>query len=186
MTTSYEPEPYLRLSDPHHLKALADPRRMQIMRILSARAATNQQIANILQEPPARVLHHLRTLIDAGLVVLVDEHVRGGNVEKYYRATARVYGFDLESEAAESITSSVLTSIVSEVVASLQIWPDAVPEFEGRRARLSPTRLQAFSEEMNRLINDYWGGPNNPIDEDDDADLYAIMSVIYRFPGEPA
>lgn len=183
---THEPAPYLRVSDPRQLKAFADPRRMQIMRVLSTQAATNQQLANILQEPPARVLHHLRALIDADLVVLVDKRIRGGNVEKFYRATARVYGFDLEANTGEPLTISALTSTMNEVIASMHIWPDFLPEFEGRRARFTPERLQAFNAEMNRLIDTYWGGPDNPIEDDESAELHAIMSVIYRFPGDTA
>lgn len=39
------------------------------------------------------MLHHLRVLLRAELIRLVEERVRIGNVEKYSRATARVSGF---------------------------------------------------------------------------------------------
>lgn len=185
MPTQYQPDDYIRISDPRQIKAFADPRRMRIMRILSTNEVTNQQLADALEEPPARILHHLRTLIDAGLVRRVDERIRGGNVEKYYRATARVYGFDLESDSGPSLASSALSSTISEVAASIQLWPDDVPDFEGRRARISPEQLQAFTERLNHLIDEYWGGPENTTDDELTADLYAFMSVVYRFPGKP-
>jgi putative molybdopterin biosynthesis protein len=83
---------YLRtIQDFEHLKILADPRRLAILRILMAEPATLSQLGQILSEHPARVRHHLKLLERAGLVELVDQRVVRGFVEKYYRARARAY-----------------------------------------------------------------------------------------------
>ena len=105
--TSFEPAPFLPVSEPKQLKAISDARRARILRILADREATNQQLAAALGEPQARVLHHVRVLLDAGLIRLVDERVRGGNVEKYYRATARLFGFRPGPEETAPIDGGV-------------------------------------------------------------------------------
>ena len=83
---------YLRtIQDFEHLKILADPRRLAILRLLMVDSATLSQLGQILGEHPARVRHHLKLLERAGLVELVDQRVVRGFVEKYYRARARAF-----------------------------------------------------------------------------------------------
>ena len=77
------------------LKAIADPRRLAILRQLMAAAATLTQLGKILDAHPAKVRYHLKQLEKAGLVQLVRTEVVGGNVEKYYQATAGAYRIDL-------------------------------------------------------------------------------------------
>ncbi len=70
------------------LKALSDPRRLRLLRLLMAQPATLSQLAAQTGHSPAWVRHHLLRLQRAGLVEL--DHVRttGRVREKYYRATA--------------------------------------------------------------------------------------------------
>lgn len=90
--TIAKPMDYLRtIQDFEHLKILADPRRLAILRLLMVESATLSQLGQILGEHPARVRHHLKLLERAGLVQLVDQRVVRGFVEKYYRARARAF-----------------------------------------------------------------------------------------------
>jgi putative molybdopterin biosynthesis protein len=83
---------YLRtIQDFEHLKILADPRRLAILRLLMVEPATLSQLGQILGEHPAQVRHHLKLLERAGLVELVGERVVRGFVEKYYQARARAF-----------------------------------------------------------------------------------------------
>lgn len=83
---------YLRtIQDFEHLKILADPRRLAILRLLMVEPATLSQLGQSLGEHPARVRHHLKLLERAGLVELVDQRVVRGFIEKYYRARARAF-----------------------------------------------------------------------------------------------
>ena len=177
-----EPVPFQIVSDPQQLKAFTDPIRNRILHLLADRPATNQQLAAALDQPQAKVLHHVRTLLDAGLIRLVDQRIKGGNVEKYYRATARLYGFRPEPADMESLSGAVFETITQELVASLRLWPDQPVEWEGRRARIAPDRLAEFHERLSDLIAEYWGGPDTPATDDPDADLMAFASVTYRFP----
>ncbi len=182
-----EPIPFQAIDDPRQLKAFSDPLRNRIIHILSDRAATNQQLAAALDQPQARVLHHVRTLLDVGLIRLVDQRIKGGNVEKYYRATARLYGFRSEPADLESISGAVFETLTQELVASLRRWPDQPVAWEGRRVRIGPERLAEFDRRLAALIDEYWGGPDTPAPDDPDADLMAFATVRFRYPGgEPA
>lgn len=180
----FDPVPFQIVSNPQQLKAFTDPLRNRILHILSYREATNQQLAATLGESQAKVLHHVRYLLDAGLIRLVDQRIRGGNVEKYYRATARMYGFRPDPGDYESLSSAVFESITQELVASLSLWPEQNLGWEGRRVRLSPERLKEFDNRLLALIAEYWGGPDAPARDDPDADMMAFAAVTYRFPGE--
>jgi len=76
------------------IKVLADPRRLQILRLLMASPATLTQLARRLRQSPAWVSHHLRALEEASLVELVDVRKTGRVTEKYYGARAAALHLD--------------------------------------------------------------------------------------------
>jgi putative molybdopterin biosynthesis protein len=73
------------------IKTLSDPRRMAILRRLMSGPATLTHLGNSLGEHPAWIRHHLKRLEEAGLVELASVKVTSGVVEKFYRATARLF-----------------------------------------------------------------------------------------------
>lgn len=184
----FEPRPFLPVSDARQLKAFTDPMRNRILHILADREATNQQLASLLDQPQAKVLYHVRFLVDAGLVVLVDQRVKGGNVEKYYRAIARTFGFRPDPADAAALSASVsgagLEAVSQELMASLRLWPDQPLYWEGRRARLSPERLEEFNARLLALLAEFWGELDQPAPGDPDDALMAFATVMYRFPGD--
>jgi len=73
------------------IKSLADPRRMQILRLLMAGSATLSQLAESLGQSPAWVRHHMLALLSANLVEHSETRLTGKSTEKYYRAKARAF-----------------------------------------------------------------------------------------------
>ena len=181
---TFEPAAFQTVSEPKQLKAFSDPLRARLLRLLSNRPATNQQLADAVGEPQAKVLHHGRTLLNAGLIVLVEERIRGGNVEKYYRATARLYAFRPTPDETAPLAGAVFDSVTQEVVSAATRWPDSPPTWEGRRARIAPARLEEFKERLQALIAEYWGTPDAPIEPDGNHPTMALMTVTYRYPGD--
>jgi DNA-binding transcriptional ArsR family regulator len=183
----FEPEPFRVVSDPKQLKAFTDPMRNRLLHLLASQEATNQQLAAILGEPQAKVFHHVRFLLDAGLIKLVEQRVRGGNVEKFYRATARVYGFRPDPADVETLSGPVsgalFESVTQELVASLKLWPAQPLYWVTRRARLSPERQSEFNNRLLALLEEFWGRLDEPAPADPEADLMAFAGVMYRFPG---
>jgi putative molybdopterin biosynthesis protein len=70
------------------IKLLADPRRMNILRLLMASPATLTQLAKTLRQSPAWVRHHIKLLESADLVEMAEIRTTGTVTEKYYRARA--------------------------------------------------------------------------------------------------
>ena len=70
------------------IKLLADPRRMEILRLLMAAPATLTQLARTMKQSPAWIRHHLLALESADLVEVGEIRKTGKVTEKFYRARA--------------------------------------------------------------------------------------------------
>ncbi|HAL30549.1 MAG TPA: hypothetical protein DCP20_07535 [Coriobacteriia bacterium] len=73
------------------LSAIADPRRLAILRMLMVRPMTLSQIGERIGKHPAWVRHHVQVLVAARLADLVEERAVKNYVEKYYAATAGAF-----------------------------------------------------------------------------------------------
>ncbi len=75
------------------IRLLSDPRRLAILRLLMDAPASLTQLGKALGEHPAWVRHHLKQLEQIGLVEIVNTHLSGGFIEKFYQARARAFIF---------------------------------------------------------------------------------------------
>jgi putative molybdopterin biosynthesis protein len=73
------------------VKALADPRRLAILRSLLAEPASLTQLGIKLGQHPARIRHHVQKLEETGLVEIFQVTVTKGVTEKFYRTTAGAF-----------------------------------------------------------------------------------------------
>ena len=180
----FTPELFQIVRDPRQLKAFTDPIRIRILHTLSDREATNQQLATLLDQPQAKVFYHLRFLADLGLVKQTRTQVTGGNVEKYYRASARIYGIRTGEGPVDSVTVPLFESLVQELAASEMQWPDAGTTWELRQTRLSPERQAEFNQRLLKLLAEFWTSPDGQVDEDPDDPLMTFATVTFRYPGD--
>jgi DNA-binding transcriptional ArsR family regulator len=81
----------MTLSKLDQLRVIADPYRLNILRMLQAAPATTKMLADRIGDVPGKVHYHVRELERLGLIHLVHKQEKGGVVEKYYRAIARVF-----------------------------------------------------------------------------------------------
>lgn len=70
------------------IKLLADPRRMDILRLLMASPATLTHLARTMKQSPAWIRHHILALESAELVEVSEVRKTGRVTEKFYRAKA--------------------------------------------------------------------------------------------------
>ena len=73
------------------IKILADPRRMEILRLLMAEPATLTNLAHAMKQSPAWVRHHILILESANLIELSEIRKTGKVIEKFYRAKAGAF-----------------------------------------------------------------------------------------------
>ncbi len=178
----FEPAPFQIVRDPQQLKAFSDPIRNRVLHLLTDREATNQQLAALLNEPQAKVLYHVRFLLGVELITLVREQIKGGNVEKYYRATAKMYGLRPDPGDLGSISAPIFESVAQELAACENQWPDLLPNWELRRLRLPPERVEEFQQRLLDLIAEYWGGPEAQVADDPRSPAMGFAAVTYRYP----
>jgi putative molybdopterin biosynthesis protein len=70
------------------IKLLADPRRMDILRLLMASPATLTQLARTMRKSPAWIRHHILALESADFIEVSEIRKTGRVTEKFYRAKA--------------------------------------------------------------------------------------------------
>ena len=113
-------------------RALAHPLRLRIIRLLYDRSLTNRELARALNENPATVLHHVRTLLRAGFIA-ADPERKGarGTVEKPYRSTGRSWSVSIEDDSAlADVSRAALDAFLAEV-------RDAQPDADLHTSRLA-------------------------------------------------
>lgn len=100
-------------------RAVSNPLRLRILRLCLDEALTNRELAQRLGKDPATVLHHVRTLVDAGF--LVAEPVRRGargSREKPYRATGKSWTLDIGDAAGHAVGVAIVDAFRHELVES--------------------------------------------------------------------
>jgi DNA-binding transcriptional ArsR family regulator len=109
------------ISDPKSFDVIGDKTRRRIIYILRARDLSVSQIADELEVTPQAIYHHIKKLLETGMVEVAKEERIGHFIESYYRATAEVFEFQYgegasqkpgEAEAKEAIRALERVGIV--------------------------------------------------------------------------
>ncbi|NIN67243.1 MAG: helix-turn-helix domain-containing protein [Anaerolineae bacterium] len=79
------------IRDPKAFKILADDTRRRVVFLLRVKERTVSQIAEELGKTPQVIYHHIRKLLDAGMVEVAKEERVDHFIETYYQATAEVF-----------------------------------------------------------------------------------------------
>jgi len=115
------------LSSLEQVKVLANPLRLRLLEAFCPEARTTKQVAELLEERPTRLYHHVEALAKAGLIRLCDTRQVRGTVEKYYRAVAKTFRADPkifrqaeagggdEREALADVITTLLENTAAEV-----------------------------------------------------------------------
>lgn len=121
----------LTLEDPAQLKALADARRLAILRLLVDAPMTSAQLAEALEETIPRLQYHIHELQKAELIEVVESLIRGNLLQKVYRARARYYTLAhglLSGEAGTEHVRSTSLALLERAGEDLRRLLDAPPE----------------------------------------------------------
>jgi DNA-binding transcriptional ArsR family regulator len=100
------------IADPVVIKALADPLRLRIMRLMEEgaheqpRNFTVKQIATALEEPPTKLYRHVKQLLKVGLIQIAELRLVGGIVEQHYRVAQAAIAIDMR--AADHLDDEVV------------------------------------------------------------------------------
>ena len=162
------------LLDPHLVRALAHPLRVQILEVLNERQASPNELMEILDYPLGNVAYHTRVLEKCGCIELVTTERRRGAIEHFFRAKPRSYiGHQDWRKVPRSVRNEVsgasLEAFIDRVVDALEAgtiddreettlnWTTiAVDELGWTQAREvleeAMARLQAVHEQSRRRL----------------------------------
>lgn len=175
----YELDDELTLDDAAQYRALFEPTRMEITRLIGQRAATVSQLAEALGKPKGTIGHHVDALAEAGLAKVVrTEKVRAIEA-KYWGRVARTFvygGF----EDPGVIVPSPLRTAAEEFTDAGGSWVAAI-----RYAQIPDDRAAEWERRLGDLAAEFGsqqvGGTTT----------YGLVVGLYptdrpTFPGEEA
>ena len=79
--------------DPKAFELAADGTRRRIIHLLRARVLSVSQIADELEMTPQAIYHHVRKMLDVGLIEVAKEERIDHFIETYYQAAAEIFEF---------------------------------------------------------------------------------------------
>ena len=88
-------KPTKTITDPEAFQLLADETRRKMMFLLRVREMTVSQIAKELGITPQAIYHHIKKLLNGGIVEVVREERLGHLIESYYMTTAETFNFSM-------------------------------------------------------------------------------------------
>lgn len=100
----------LVLRELDEIKAVSHPYRVEILEAFNEDPMSAKQLSEILGEPHAKINYHIKILVAAGILELVEERVKSGIIEKYYLPKAKMVVIDksiLNSPVNESVAQTI-------------------------------------------------------------------------------
>ena len=151
----YELADRMALSLPAQVKALGHPVRNTILGLLHERAATVSELAAALARPKSTVAHHVKVLVEAGLLRVVRTRRVRAIEERFYGRAARLFyvaverGADGEELPRDFNDFEVAAQESSAAFRDGKLWGFI------RHARLSEPQVAEFWERMAELVTEF-------------------------------
>ncbi len=146
-----------RQPTPEQIKAVASSVRLRILRLCNDREWTNKELADRLERDPATMLHHVRLLVDAGL--LAPTGIRqgpSGAYEKPYRSTGLswqlTFGAAGPEDEDEEGEPAMLAAFRHELA---EAGNDSIAELDRFHLHLDDDDRASFVERFIALIDEY-------------------------------
>ncbi len=180
----------LILETTEQIRALAHPLRQRILNLLTNAQYTNKQLASLLQVTPPRLHFHVRELQTTGLIEIVSEQPKGGVIEKYYRAVARVMRLGagiMESVDSQELMETTLEALRQEYIRANTFFKGHIPEmhFAHELVRLPADRLARIQELLQILKSEIYQAMEDP--ERDTYDHFvAVTYLLHTLPSVEA
>jgi DNA-binding transcriptional ArsR family regulator len=180
-----------QLIDSASFKVLADPSRSLLVHRLGESAKSAKQLATEMDCPITRLYYHLKLLQSHGLIFVERTRKVSGIYEKYYRASARAFVIDRNTDGQEDpARSQALLAFVfdqtrldiSNGLRSGRIDSGKLPPEVGALMayrtvmKLSPDQAQDLYSKLLALYREYDALAKTPAT---DGDYYALVASVY-------
>ena len=145
----------LALRQPSQVKALGHPLRNTILGLLHERAATVTELAVAVRRPKSTVAHHVKVLVDAGLVQVVRTRRVRAIEERFYGRTARMFYVSVERTADGEDMPRDFNDFEVAASESIDAFHDGKLWGFIRHARISEAEASEFWERMAELVAEF-------------------------------
>jgi DNA-binding transcriptional ArsR family regulator len=140
---------------------LAEPIKMKILDLLAKKEMTISEISRELKTNKAKISYHMKSLRNAGLVVISREEERKGMRFKYFRAAHKVLIPDIRSAIKEEQKFALLSPIKTFIEGYLA-GAGLSPNLNARELI-----LEAVSEEILAITITFSSQPDDTSDSDE-------------------
>ncbi len=141
---------------PAQIKAVANSLRLRILRLCNDREWTNKELADRLQRDPATILHHLRLLVDAGLIEPTGvRQGASGAYEKPYRSTGLSWEISFGDVAYQPDEEGELTMLRAFREELAEAGYDSLVELSRFNLHLDDGELEEFLARLFELLDEY-------------------------------
>ena len=150
----YELVDKIVVSQPAELRALAHPIRSIVLDLLLERAATVSELAEAVGRPKSTVAHHVKVLLDVGMLRVVRTRRVRAIEERYYGRTARL--FFIGQVPLEEITPPPWTNYLADAAAESAAAYHADTMWSiHRHARIARSQAAAFWDRVDALVREF-------------------------------
>ncbi len=158
-------------------KALGHPLRLRILRLCLTRELTNRELADRLDTNPGTVLHHVRTLVDAGLLVAAPVRTgAAGALEKPYRSSGESWWLDGPlQDMPEDERVSPITAFTTELQ---EAGPESVRTYARFALHLSDEEVAELDRRILAVLDEYVATDDQRLDRP----LHGGAFVLHRSP----
>ncbi len=142
-------KPNKTIKDPEAFQLLADETRRKMMFLLRVREMTVSQIAEELNITPQAVYHHIKKLLNGGIVEVVREERLGHLIESYYMTTAETFNFSIGGTQSKKPQSQKI--VKEQEIAALNALKELGFKIEVNESKAS--ELVSVRSEMEECCN---------------------------------
>lgn len=127
-------------SDQKSFEIAADKTRRRMIHLLRARVLSVSQIADELDMTPQAIYHHIRKMLEVGLIEVAKEERVEHFIETYYQASAEIFQFNYGEESdkaySEARTKEALNAL-NQIGLILPIDEETISKFSVIRGKKS-------------------------------------------------
>jgi DNA-binding transcriptional ArsR family regulator len=150
----YELDEKLVVTAPAQLRAMAHPVRGTILDLVLERAATVAELATALGRPKSTVAHHVKVLVDAGMLRVVRTRKVRAIDERFYGRTARIFAVGVVQGPIDDVLAHGNALSVAAV--------ESVPAYKAdqlrtimRHARIPPESAAEFWARVEAVTREF-------------------------------
>jgi DNA-binding transcriptional ArsR family regulator len=132
----------------------ADRTRRRIIHLLRARELSVSQIADELKMTPQAIYHHVRKMLDAGLIEVAKEERVDHFIETYYQATAELfeftYGETSDQKFKEARTKEALQAL-TRIGLTIPIDEETIAKYAKLSGKMKSVQLLCSAELADKI-----------------------------------